>query len=43
MIVNMMVKGMEGEGRQYEYVMVVLCRFKMKVIMEGLGGGESVE
>ncbi|QCD96291.1 hypothetical protein DEO72_LG6g993 [Vigna unguiculata] len=42
-IVKMMVKGMKGEGRWYEYVMLVLCRFKMKVIIEGLGGGESVE
>jgi len=41
--VKMMVKGMKGEGRWYEYVMLVLCRFKMKVIIEGLGGGESVE
>jgi len=38
-----MVKGIEGEGWWYESVMLVLCRFKMKVIMEGSGGGESVE
>jgi len=33
MIVKMMVKGMEGEGWWYESVMLVLCKFKMKVII----------